>query len=74
MSSNFSLCGNLTVSDNVAILYLHYEDGLRYLSLKFLFLEFLEGGRCYMFVSGLFCWKQEQCQEPRGMIILIFYM
>lgn len=60
MSSNFSPCGNLTVSGNVPILYLHYEDGLRYLSLYFLLLEFLEGGRCYVIASGLFCWKQEQ--------------
>lgn len=53
-SRNLSLCGNLTVSDSVVILHLHYEEGLQYLSLKFLFPEFLKGGRFYVIASGWF--------------------
>lgn len=74
MSSNLSLCGNLTASHNVSILYLHYEDGLSHLSLMFLFVEVLEGGRYYPLASSCFCWKQEQCWDPKGMITLTFSM
>lgn len=35
MSSNFSLCGNSTVSGTAAVLYLLYEDRVRYFSSMF---------------------------------------